>query len=229
MRSGKPCQREAEPQSIRCRIHGAGGGRPSGSAQHPNTRAAAVEGRRRYLDRMRQAKAAGLIDKIPVGRRARDLPPLSKDRKIRRAQRIIEARMEERAVVRRWGEGLTKAERLGSATDDALEVVQRILALGVDPTDPRVLAIVKDTALTVISVPARLDAAALAAQSGALSGLDDDQFDGRLDRALARLAQFEAEAQENLEEVAEDGVDVEAEVEGEPGSAALGDLFSVLK
>jgi hypothetical protein len=73
---------------------------------------------------MREAKAAGQIEKIPGGRRAKGLPPLSKDRKIREAQRMIEKMMSERAVARRWGEGLTKAERLSEATDEALEVAR---------------------------------------------------------------------------------------------------------
>jgi hypothetical protein len=83
------------PDSIRCRLHG---GRPPGTPQHPNTRAAAIEGRRRWLERMRRAKAAGLIEKIPGGRRKRGLPKLSKDRIIARAQRVLEEVMAKKAL-----------------------------------------------------------------------------------------------------------------------------------
>ena len=34
---------------------------------HPNTAAALVAGRRRWVERMRLAKAAGLIEKFPTG------------------------------------------------------------------------------------------------------------------------------------------------------------------
>jgi hypothetical protein len=40
---------------------------------------------------MHRAKAAGLIDRFPNGRRPKHLPPLSKDRTIRRGQRAFEA------------------------------------------------------------------------------------------------------------------------------------------
>jgi len=123
-RTGGSCRVNALPQSTRCRLHGGNAGRPRGTPEHPSSKAARIEGRRRWLDRMREAKAAGQIEKIPGGRRAKGLPPLSKDRKIREAQRMIEKMMSERAVARRWGEGLTKAERLSEATDEALEVAR---------------------------------------------------------------------------------------------------------
>jgi hypothetical protein len=83
------------PDSIRCRLHG---GRPPGTPQHPNTRAAAIEGRRRWLAAQRLAKQAGLIEKIPGGRRAKGLPKLSKDRTIRKAQRVLEEMMARKAL-----------------------------------------------------------------------------------------------------------------------------------
>ena len=66
---GSRCNRVPAPGSIRCHWHGGTAGRPPGTPQHPNTRAAAIEGRRRWLERMKAAKAAGLIEKIPVGRK----------------------------------------------------------------------------------------------------------------------------------------------------------------
>jgi len=77
--------------NLRCRWHGARGGRPNGIPEHPHSRAARLEGRRRWVDRMREAKARGEITRFPNGARARHLPPLSKDPIIRRAQRIVEA------------------------------------------------------------------------------------------------------------------------------------------
>ena len=57
---------------------------------HENTLAAMKAGRRRWVERMRAAKAAGLIERFPNGRRAKGLPPRSKDRIIARGQRLIE-------------------------------------------------------------------------------------------------------------------------------------------
>jgi len=42
---------------------------------------------------MREAKARGEIERFPGGRRKRGLPPLSKDRTIRKAQRLVEKMM----------------------------------------------------------------------------------------------------------------------------------------
>jgi hypothetical protein len=60
----------------------------------PEHRRGDNEGRRRWVERMRAAKAAGQIARFPGGRRTRGLPPLSKDPKIRRAQRIVENQLE---------------------------------------------------------------------------------------------------------------------------------------
>ena len=94
---------------------------------HPNTAAAIAEGRRHWFERMREAKAAGQIERFPGGRRARGLPPLSKDPKIRRAQRIVERAMANGVTTngnggidRPW-ESLTKAEKLSRATELALD------------------------------------------------------------------------------------------------------------
>jgi hypothetical protein len=57
------------PGSMRCHLHGTAGGRPRGTPVHANSRAARLEGRRRWLERMGLAKAQGLIEKIPGGRR----------------------------------------------------------------------------------------------------------------------------------------------------------------
>jgi len=130
---------------------------------------------------MRAAKASGEIEKIPGGRRAKDLPPLSKDPKIRRAQRIIEKRMAEqsRAVARTDGnvpsswDQLSKADKLARATDLGLDVSMKILTdggrlldeRGLEGMDPKLLAEVRGTALSIISDQIRIDAAALQASA----------------------------------------------------------------
>jgi hypothetical protein len=91
------------------------------------------------------------------------LPPLSKDPTIRRAQRLVEKVMaaKEKEIVEGqappW-ESLTKTEKLSRATELALTCVREILELGINPGDAKTLAIVKDTALNVISQQIRLDA-----------------------------------------------------------------------
>ena len=51
----------------------------------------------------------------------------------------------------------SKADKLSRATELALDIVQQILELGVDPSDVKLLAQVKDTALTIISQQIRVD------------------------------------------------------------------------
>ena len=62
---------------------------------------------------------------------------------------------------------LTTADKLSRATELALDIVQQILELGVDPADVKLLAQVKDTALSVISQKIRVDEGALRSQSEA--------------------------------------------------------------
>jgi hypothetical protein len=126
---------------------------------HQNTRAAIAEGRRLWVERMREAKARGEIDRFPGGRRARGLPPLSRDPTIRRSQRLIEKMMAKRAI------GLpanslpsrSKGEKLSAAADLGLDIARQILELGVNPGDPKVLAIVQRTALEVIAQQIRVE------------------------------------------------------------------------
>jgi hypothetical protein len=142
---------------------------------------------------MRAAKARGEIDRFPNGRRARGLPQLSKDPKVRKAQRLIEAKMAEREPAegqgRPWPQ-LTKAEKLGAVTDVALDIAREILALGVDPSDTRILQIVKDTALSVISNQIRVDTAVLASSVSSPTGLTEEQ---RRERARAAILEAFAE------------------------------------
>jgi len=152
---------------------------------------------------MWEAKARGEIDRFPNGRRAKGLPPLSKDPTIRKAQRIIEARMAEQGKTvttvppTSWDQ-MTKADKLARATDLGLDVSMKILTdggrlldeRGLEGMDPKLLAEVRGTALSIISDQIRIDAAALQAsaiqQSGGKVVATEEQR--LLDQAFAQLA-----------------------------------------
>ena len=165
---------------------------------HPNTAAAIAEGRRHWFERMRQAKAAGQIERFPNGRRAKGLPPLSPDPKIRKAQRIVERAimakvngvlMNGNGGIGHTQESLSKTERLSRATDLALTCVMEILELGIDPSDAKKLAIVKDTALNIISQQIRLDALKeLHARGDAAADNGRAEEERLFDRAFADLS-----------------------------------------
>jgi hypothetical protein len=70
-------------------------------------------------------------------------------------------------------EPLSKAEKLSRATDLALGIVKDILELGVDPSDVKLLAQVKDTALTIISQQIRVDEGGLRSPQSAVGSYDD--------------------------------------------------------
>jgi hypothetical protein len=190
-----------------------------------------VEGRRRWVARMREAKARGEIERFPGGRRARGLPPLSRHPTIRKAQRKLEerkAQMAKGVVVP--ASDATKSEKLGEAVDVGLDRVLAFLNRDIEPeADPKLFALQISTALSAISTQARLDAAALQAASGGIGGLDDDDLDERLQRASRRLAVLEAEAMEELqaaegresEVLADDDIsDVDAVEADRPAEAA---------
>jgi hypothetical protein len=68
-RSGTPCRHSAMPITRRCHLHGGRAGRPRGIPEHPASRLARPAGRQRWVERMRLAKAQGLIEKFPNGRK----------------------------------------------------------------------------------------------------------------------------------------------------------------
>jgi len=127
---------------------------------HENTRVALRTGRARWVERMRQAKAAGLIERFPNGRRPKGAPKLSSNKKIAKAQRIVEvwmAEVEAKGVPATPWAQLTKAQKLSSNADLSLDVTRRILELGVDPRDPKTLALVKDVALSTIAMQIKVE------------------------------------------------------------------------
>jgi hypothetical protein len=193
-RSGERCHRPAVPDRLRCRLHGALGGRPRGYPMRPNTRIALVAGRRRWLERMRALKAAGLITKFPGGRQPRGSAPRSKNRTIARAQRVIEelvmAKMkttvpalpsEAAALAAKPWDELSKSEKLSAVVDLGLDVAKKILELDVDPDNVRLLAQIKDTALSVISQQIRVDEGRLRPPAS----------DGRMPEYEAAVARYE--------------------------------------
>ena len=87
------------------------------------------------MQRQKAAKAAGLIKKIPGGRRAKGLPPRSKDRIIARGQRLIEQAIAEMvkakknlpaAPERPWEEK-TVGEKFSTNFEDALDFSHEVL------------------------------------------------------------------------------------------------------
>jgi len=156
------------PGRTRCKLHGGWAGRPVGIPLRPHENAALQAGRARWVERMRTAKDAGLIERFPNGRRRgvpNGAPPA--DKHIRRAQLVIERLrdMVKKAVpalstdavpAKPWDE-MTKAEKLSAATELALDNVRQILELGINPEDVKLLAQVKDTALTIISQQIRIE------------------------------------------------------------------------
>jgi hypothetical protein len=185
-RSGGRCRRPAMPDHWRCRLHGGLAGRPKGIAAHPNTIAALRRGRQRWLEQMRLAKAAGRIDKIPGGRKPRGAPHHNADKTIVRAQRLIEGMMMAKKSMlfeapgdkpltiptKSWDQ-MSKADRLSAATDLGLGIVKEILELGVDPSDVKLLAQVKDTALTIISQQIKVDETRMRSSQSAVGTYDD--------------------------------------------------------
>jgi hypothetical protein len=164
---------------------------------HENTRLARAAGYQRWVARIREAKARGEIERFPGGRRKRGLPPLSKDRRIRRAQRIIEAKMA-KAVVAPVSDA-SAAELLSSATHVSLVRVQELLNREIDPAqDYRLYALQISTALSTIASQIRIESAALMASSVGRD-MADDELGQRLGRAMSRLAMYEAEEAEALE------------------------------
>jgi hypothetical protein len=113
-------------------------------------------------------KAAGIIVKIAGGRKTRGSSRRSADKVVSRAQRLVEEMvMAKRIVAASQGEppalpvakpwaAMTQAERLAANADRALEVTRQILELPVDPDNPKLLAHIKEVALTVIGQQIRV-------------------------------------------------------------------------
>src|SRR5262245_8349995 len=66
---GRHCRRYCAPNKTRCRLHGGLSTGPKFPDAKERSLAAANAGLARWRDRMRRAKAAGLIAKFPCGRK----------------------------------------------------------------------------------------------------------------------------------------------------------------
>jgi hypothetical protein len=172
----------ATPRLEGSRAHGGAGGRPPGTQQHPNTRAAAVEGRHRWLERMRQAKAAGLIEKIPGGRRARGLPPRSNDRIIVRGQRLLDRMIEDMeklpTIPDKPPEQQTDSELFGGNFRRSLLFSREVLDRDTNWEDVELLKLKKEVALATQTAAVRIKVAELAPRSD----------DGVVERLMRRVA-----------------------------------------
>ena len=123
--------------------------------------AAMTAGRRRWVERMRMAKVMGEIERFPGGRRPKAGPRPAK----KRCTNVVE---QARGVVANGQARLpilpaapwqdqTNAEKLTTLTGKALERTREILELPCDPGNLKLLAIVKDAALSILSTQVRVD------------------------------------------------------------------------
>jgi hypothetical protein len=136
---------------------------------HENTRAARAAGYRQWVERMRAAKERGEIERFPGGRRARGLPKLSRDPTIRKAQRHLEKAkaVVDQNIVKGPCAELSHPEKLDIETGKALDITAKILndgaemleRHGLEGADIKLVSLVKDTALAVISSQVRVDTA----------------------------------------------------------------------
>jgi hypothetical protein len=118
----KSCQHRVEPDPAEmaerygaligynvCKFHGARGGRPRGIREYENSRRARIEGRRKWIARMRKLKRSDQIDRFPDGARKAGLPKRSRDR------RILAGAASDRAAERQAHEVPSGSGRIGPA------------------------------------------------------------------------------------------------------------------
>jgi len=179
-RRGTHCRRPAMPDHWRCRLHA---GRPKGTPAHPNTIAALRAGRERWLQKMRLAKTAGLIEKLPNGRKPRGSPKRSANRVIARAQRVLEERTmmlsgkdtgaalpaaapgEPAVAAGKARNAMSKSEKQSANTDLALDVNHAVLSAPVDLNDLKRARLQVDCAVSTINQQVRIDQAQMRQQS----------------------------------------------------------------
>ena len=141
------------------------------------------------MQRQKAAKAAGLIKKIPGGRRARGLPPRSKDRIIARGQRLIDqaiAEMEKTlpAVLDKPLEQQSEAELFAGNFRRSLLFSRDVLDRPDDWGDMEFMKMKRDIATSVQSAAIRIKVAELRPPG-------DDSVVERLMRRVAALRRGE--------------------------------------
>src|SRR5260221_1152312 len=88
-RNGGHCRRYPVAGKRRCRLHGGCASGPRTAAGMTRTLAAMVAGRERWVERMRKAKAMGLIEKVPGGRPSKALAQKRDANMMSRAHAIV--------------------------------------------------------------------------------------------------------------------------------------------
>jgi hypothetical protein len=195
---GRRCRKLAAAGKLRCHLHGGapGSGRHLSEDAHHSGSFSKARAARTPLypldhpaggrERARRAIRGPDGRYLPGGRQ----PP---DKYIARAQRIIEGLIMAKRTVpalpaeaaaltaKPWVE-LSKSEKLSAVVDLGLDVARKILELDVDPDNVRLLAQIKDTALSVISQQIRVDEGRLRPPAS----------DGRLVEYEAAVARYEA-------------------------------------
>jgi hypothetical protein len=147
-------------------------------------------------------KKAGLISRFPNGERKHNLPKLSKNKTIRKAQRLLEEAMARTTVIVSGDQ--TKGEKLGEAVNVGLDLVLSFLHREINAEkNPKLFLAQINTALSAISSQARLDSAALQAITSGLPVLPDEEVDDRLERVIRKLTVLQAEEQAAMEEQGE--------------------------
>ena len=163
-RAGAPCRRTSFLGHWRCALHGALSSGPKTATGKFNTVRALQAGRQRWIERQKALVAAGVIKKLPCGRKPRGAPERSFDPTIRRAQIAWEKVMSQKnlpATVSVPWDQQTRGERLGTLAEMGMEVLHKLLEADINPNnhDPqnlRLLGIVRDAALGAIMATIRI-------------------------------------------------------------------------
>jgi hypothetical protein len=137
---------------------------------------------------MRRAKATGLIERFPNGRRAKGLPPRSKDRIIARGQRLIEQAIAMAKVLpavpdKSWEE-MTDGEKFASNFSASLDLNHEVLNRHTNWEDTELLKLKKEIALSTQAAAIRVKVAELAPRA-------DDSVVDRLMKRVAAIRRGE--------------------------------------
>jgi hypothetical protein len=150
---------------------------------------AMTAGRDRWVAKMRELKQAGVIEKIPGGRRAKAPKPREGDKVIHRARAIVASEGTRlpampKSEARDWGKKM-HADKLRALTGKALDKTKEILELACDPDNLKLLSIQKDAALSIIAAQVKVDETQLRAR-------DEESHQRALAKIRRRLEEYDA-------------------------------------